>query len=128
MLFIAGTRLFGDVLDDLRIPFNDVEDTQRYRDACAQMSGVTVVVGHSLGGAVAIALAHQYQDTPVTYAAPVVDFDFQEVITVIEFFSIPLPLWIQQRSWDCSFNTIKRIPWHFAQNVKNIVFFSPFFF
>ena len=60
VLFIAGTRSFGDVVDDVRIPFNDVENTQRYRDAMPLMSGVSEVVGHSLGGAVALALSRHY--------------------------------------------------------------------
>lgn len=72
-MFIAGTRDFGDVLDDFRIPFNDVEHTQRYSDASSLVSGVSVVVGHSLGGSVALALSRHFSVTPVTYAAPVFD-------------------------------------------------------
>ena len=44
----------GDVVDDMRIPLNDTVHTQRYRDAVPMMQGVDIVVGHSLGGAVAL--------------------------------------------------------------------------
>ena len=47
ILYIAGTRTFADVLDDLRIPLNDTVHSQRYRDAVPLMNGVNVVVGHS---------------------------------------------------------------------------------
>lgn len=73
VLFIAGTRSIGDVIDDLRIPFNDVQHTQRYIDAVPNMHGVSVVVGHSLGGSVALALSQSYPVEVVTYAAPVFD-------------------------------------------------------
>ena len=73
-MYIAGTRDIGDVIDDLRIPMNDVENTTRYRSASFKMKGVSTVVGHSLGGSVALALARHFSVSPVTYGAPVVDF------------------------------------------------------
>ena len=75
VLYIAGTKSFGDVIDDLKIPFNDVQDTQRYRDALPLLSGVDIVVGHSLGGSVALTLADRFNLTPVTYGAPVIDLN-----------------------------------------------------
>ena len=75
VLYIAGTRSFGDVIDDLRIPLNDTVHTQRYRDAVPMMNGVDVVVGHSLGGAVALSLSQHYPARPITYAAPVFDLN-----------------------------------------------------
>ena len=75
LLYIAGTKSFGDVLADLRTPFNDVADTQRYRDAIPLMHGVDVVVGHSLGGSVALSLAKAYGVKSVTYGAPVIDLN-----------------------------------------------------
>ena len=75
VLYIAGTKSLGDVFDDLKIPFNDVEETQRYRDALPFLSGVDIVVGHSLGGSVALTLADKFDLTPVTYGAPVVDLN-----------------------------------------------------
>ena len=75
VLYIAGTRSFADVIDDLRIPFNDTIHSQRYRDAVPLMQGVNVVVGHSLGGAVALSLSQHYHVHPVTYAAPVFDLN-----------------------------------------------------
>ena len=35
---------------------------------------MSLVVGHSLGGSVALALARHFSVSPVTYGAPVVDF------------------------------------------------------
>ena len=75
ILYIAGTRTFADVLDDLRIPLNDTVHSQRYRDALPMMNGGSVVVGHSLGGAVALSLSQQFQVHPITYAAPVFDLN-----------------------------------------------------
>ena len=63
------------MFDDLKIPFNDVQDTQRYHDALPVLSGVDIVVGHSLGGSVALTLADKYNLRPVTYGAPVVDLN-----------------------------------------------------
>ena len=39
------------------------------------MNGVDVVVGHSLGGAVALSLSQQFRVRPITYAAPVFDLN-----------------------------------------------------
>ena len=75
ILYIAGTRSFADVMDDMRIPLNDTVHTQRYRDAVPMMNGVDVVVGHSLGGAVALSLSQQFRVHPITYAAPVFDLN-----------------------------------------------------
>ena len=75
VLCIAGTKSFGDVVDDLRTPLNEVADTQRYRDAVPLMHGVDVVVGHSLGGSVALSLAKAYGVKSVRYGAPVKDLN-----------------------------------------------------
>ena len=75
VLYIAGTKSFGDVVDDLRIPFDDVVDTQRYRDAVPMMHGVDIVVGHSLGGSVALSLAAAHGVQSGTCGAPVIDLD-----------------------------------------------------
>ena len=75
VLYIAGTRSFADVIDDIRIPLNDTVHTQRYRDAIPMMNGVDVVVGHSLGGAVALSLSQHFNARPITYAAPVFDLN-----------------------------------------------------
>ena len=75
VLYIAGTKSLGDVFDDLKIPFHDVEDTQRYRDAVPLLSGVDIVVGHSVGGSVALSLADKYDLESITYGAPVIDLN-----------------------------------------------------
>ena len=72
---LAGTKSIGDILDDLRIPFNDEVDSQRYGDAVPMMDGVDVVVGHSLGGSVALSLARAHGVKSVTHGAPVVDLN-----------------------------------------------------
>ena len=75
VLYIAGTKSVGDVVDDLRIPLNDTVHTQRFRDAVPLMHGVNIVVGHSLGGAVALSLSQHFPVHPITYAAPVIDLN-----------------------------------------------------
>ena len=60
-LFIAGTKDFPqDHIDDLRLPFDDtLNNTKRGRDADAYYVShheIDTVIGHSLGGAVALSL------------------------------------------------------------------------
>ena len=74
VLYIAGIKSFCDEVDDLRIPFDNVGDTQRYRDAVPMMHGVDTVVGHGLGGSVALSLADAY-GVSVTFGAPVIDLN-----------------------------------------------------
>ena len=64
VLFFAGTKSVGDIVDDLRIPLNDTVHSQRFRDAVPMMNGVNIVVGHSLGGAVALSLSRTLSNTP----------------------------------------------------------------
>lgn len=85
-LFIAGTKDFPqDHIDDLKLPFDDtLNKTKRGRDADAYYRShheIDTVIGHSLGGAVALALEKQYKkegDNPYgivqskTFGAPVV--------------------------------------------------------
>ena len=60
-LFIAGTRDWpGDAIDDLKLSRNDtLNKTKRGRDADAYYRShheIDTVIGHSLGGSVALAL------------------------------------------------------------------------
>ena len=60
-LFIAGTKDFPtDHIDDSKLPFNDtLNKTKRGRDADAYYRShheIDTVIGHSLGGAVALSL------------------------------------------------------------------------
>ena len=60
-LFIAGTKNFPqDHIDDLKLPFDDtLNKTKRGRDADAYYRShheIDTVIGHSLGGAVSLAL------------------------------------------------------------------------
>ena len=85
-LFIAGTKDFPvDHIDDLKLPFDDtLNKTKRGRDADAYYRShheIDTVVGHSLGGAVSLALEKQYKkegNNPYgiiqskTFGAPVV--------------------------------------------------------
>ena len=64
-LFIAGTKDWpGDAIDDLKLPFDDtLNNTKRDRDAGAYYvshHGIGTVIGHSLGGAVALPLQKAY--------------------------------------------------------------------
>ena len=65
-LFIAGTKNFPqDHIDDLKLPFDDtLNKTKRGRDADAYYRShheIDTVIGHSLGGAVALSLEKQYK-------------------------------------------------------------------
>ena len=65
-IFIAGTKDFPqDHMDDLKLPFDDTLDkTKRCRDADASYRShheIDTVIGHSLGGAVSLALEKQYK-------------------------------------------------------------------
>ena len=85
-LFIAGTKDFPtDHLDDLKLPFDDTSNkTKRGRDADAYFRShheIDTVIGHSLGGAVALSLEKRYKKEgnnpygivqPKTFGAPVV--------------------------------------------------------
>lgn len=85
-LFIAGTKNFPqDHIDDLKLPFDDtLNKTHRGRTADAYYRShheIDTVIGHSLGGSVALALEKQYKkegDNPYgivqskTFGAPVV--------------------------------------------------------
>ena len=64
--FIAGTKNFPqDHIGDLELPFYDtLYKTKRDRDADAYYRshhGIDTVIGHSLGGAVSLALGKQYK-------------------------------------------------------------------
>ena len=63
-LFISGTRDFPtDRIDDLKLPFDDtLNKTKRGRDADMYYRShheIDTVIGHSLGGSVALALGMQ---------------------------------------------------------------------
>ena len=66
-----------DVWDDLKLPINLSRFTQRYKEAAAALAAnpeVSKVVGHSLGGAVALELEKNNPGrglTSTTYGAPV---------------------------------------------------------
>ena len=62
-LFVAGTRSLRDVWDDLKIPFGLTSWSDRYQQADRVLEAspqVRRVVGHSLGGAVALELAKNH--------------------------------------------------------------------
>ena len=62
-LFIAGTKDWpNDAIDDLKLQFDDTFKTKRRRDAdayCRSHHEVDAIIGHSLGGAVALSLDKQ---------------------------------------------------------------------
>ena len=64
-LFIAGTKDPIDMVDDLKLPFNDtLNKTTRGRTADAYYRShheIDTVVGHSLGGSVSLALEQKYK-------------------------------------------------------------------
>ena len=71
-LYISGTHELRDVLDDTLIPFNAVHLSNRYAQAQDALApGITTIVGHSLGAAVAARLAEQNPRLPARlYGAP----------------------------------------------------------
>ena len=76
-MYIAGTSSFGDVIDDIALPFGLTRRTQRYMAADRMLASnpkIRRVVGHSLGGAVALQMQkdHPQQLGSRTYGAPVV--------------------------------------------------------
>jgi len=81
-LIVKGTSSAQDVWDDLKIPFHMTEQSDRYRQAekvylqlAQQGQPVDTVIGHSLGGSVALALAKNYGLQSRTYGAPVLDLN-----------------------------------------------------
>jgi len=78
-LYIAGTRDLGDWYDDLKIPFQATNKSWREREASMVLDAkpqLTRVVGHSLGGAVALDLQKRNPSLhSVTYGAPVLDIN-----------------------------------------------------
>ena len=76
-LYIAGTSSFQDVWDDLKTPFNQTDKSMRYRKAVTALKvnpDIMNVVGHSLGGSVALELQKNFPDRKFksnTYGAPV---------------------------------------------------------
>jgi pimeloyl-ACP methyl ester carboxylesterase len=76
-LYIAGTSSLQDVWDDLKIPFNQTAHSERYRKAASLLKvnkDIQNVVGHSLGGSVALELQKNFPDRKFksnTYGAPV---------------------------------------------------------
>ncbi len=76
-LYISGTSSGRDVADDLYIPLGQTYRTKRWGEAHATLEKspqIKRVVGHSLGGAVALTIAQQYGLESRTYGAPVMSF------------------------------------------------------
>ena len=88
-LYVAGSQLrFQDWFDDFtKIPFwGDLRESARYKAAEAVLKAnpqIENVVGHSLGGSVALELQKQFADRGLksrTYGAPVWDpFGYQQL-------------------------------------------------
>ena len=78
-MFIAGTRNFRDVYDDVtKIPvWGDLKNSKRYRDVEEEIKAnpnVKKLIGHSLAGSVALEFEKNnqgYETTTTTYGAPV---------------------------------------------------------
>ena len=125
-LFIAGTRDFpGDHIDDLKLPFDDtLNTTTRGRTADKYYRShheIDTIVGHSLGGSVALALEKQYKkegNNPYgivqskTFGAPVISTNvlgeknpnriryFGDPISAFDFGSTTVMPSFKQRLWN----------------------------
>ena len=82
-MYIAGTHNLRDVWDDVsKIPFwGDLRNSERYQQADTALKDnpqVDTVIGHSLGGSVALEINKQNNNKykAITYGAPVLDFSF----------------------------------------------------
>ena len=74
-LYVAGTKSASDWLHNVKIPLGMTKRTPRYEQASRQLKAmpqVRRVIGHSLGGAVALELGAERPDLKTrTYGAPV---------------------------------------------------------
>lgn len=80
-MYIAGTHTFRDVVDDLKIPFHDVQNTMRYKEATALLNispQVDTIIGHSLGSSVTAEINKNNDNKYNTrlYGSPFLDFSF----------------------------------------------------
>jgi hypothetical protein len=74
-LVIRGTHNVSDILTDLTIPFGQLANTQRYREAVAAVHKYKPqhILGHSLGAAIALQINQQehFPGQVTVYNAPV---------------------------------------------------------
>lgn len=94
-MFIAGTRSALDWATDTLIPFDMTRQTPRGKSAEQYYSlyRPTRVVGHSLGGAVALDIAEDHAIASTTYGAPVLSFtgssdrhrDYLDPVSMLDF-------------------------------------------
>ncbi len=76
-LYIAGTASLRDVWDDIKIPLHLTRFSDRYQNASKYLEdhkNIKSLVGHSLGGSVALELQKDFPDRKFksnTYGAPV---------------------------------------------------------
>lgn len=74
-IYIAGTKDPGDIITDAFLPFKSERRTDRYTRAkeLAQTGVYSRLVGHSLGGSVAAAVADDVGGLQLrTYGAPII--------------------------------------------------------
>jgi len=71
-LYVAGVRHVSDLFDGFLATVNKPTWTDRYMAAIAELGGGTpqFVVGHSLGGSVASAIAEYYHVPSASFGAP----------------------------------------------------------
>lgn len=70
MLYVAGTHNLWDVGTDLTIPVGALKLTDRYQAAAHLAQDAQLVVGHSLGGAIASEIGSDAHIPSISFGSP----------------------------------------------------------
>ena len=97
-LYLSGTRNIRDVYDDLKIPFNMVHQSQKYKDTETLLNstpGISNIIAHSLGGSVAQKNKDNYPDRNcniTTYGSPNLSISDKTPIGTLRYKNIGDPI------------------------------------
>lgn len=97
-LYLSGTRNIRDVYDDLKIPFNMVHKSQKYKDTEKLLNttpGIKNIIAHSLGGSVAQKIKENYPERGYnisTYGSPNLSISNKTPIDIKRYKNIGDPI------------------------------------